>query len=305
MDNELVKKTFTVDNQIEFDCWVVKIDDKFWFKGYDVAVFLDYKRPDQAIRIHVPLESRKKWRELKPPIAETISVPSNWKPHTVFITEGGLNRLICRSTKPEAIRFQKWVFDEVLPTLRQQGTYTIQSLTGQVNQLSSQLAIKNEMIVTLKEKIVDQHERLAINDRKRLIQDQKISRLEKRAAVIPVENETKHIFRLFRHQDIPNKYLFLRPQSKYLSRAMKVVDLDLYELIMDETNVPNAMNILNTLKEKLKLLNIKYTALANTLAIVVVNDDDDDYDDDMDNSSVSGTVNVPEMVSELIQESLT
>jgi hypothetical protein len=73
---------------------------------------------------------------------------------------------------------------------------------------------------------------------------------------------------------------------------------------MNEIHVPNVINILNRLKEKLKQLNIKYTASANILTIVEVNDDDDD-DNDTDNSSGSGTINVPEIVRKLIQESLT
>jgi prophage antirepressor-like protein len=49
----------------------------------------------------------------------------------IFISEGDTYRLICRSTTevaapvPEAIEFEKWVFDELLPTLCRTGTYTI------------------------------------------------------------------------------------------------------------------------------------------------------------------------------------
>jgi hypothetical protein len=70
---------------------------------------------------------------------------------------------------------------------------------------------------------------------------------------------------------------------------------------MNEVNVPNAINILNRLKEKLKELHIPYKASANTLTII----SDDDNDDDDDESNSKSTVNVPEMVRELIQESLT
>ncbi len=39
------------------------------------------------------------------------------------VTEAGLYRLIFQSRKPEAKRFQKWVFSEVLPSIRQHGCY--------------------------------------------------------------------------------------------------------------------------------------------------------------------------------------
>lgn len=41
----------------------------------------------------------------------------------VCLTEGGLYRLISFSRKPEAERFKSWIFNEVLPSLRQHGQY--------------------------------------------------------------------------------------------------------------------------------------------------------------------------------------
>lgn len=42
-----------------------------------------------------------------------------------IVNESGLYRLIFRSNKPEAKRFQKWVFSEVLPSIRKTGSYSI------------------------------------------------------------------------------------------------------------------------------------------------------------------------------------
>lgn len=42
-----------------------------------------------------------------------------------FLTEAGLYRLIFLSRKPEAERFRKWVFGEVLPSLRRTGRYGV------------------------------------------------------------------------------------------------------------------------------------------------------------------------------------
>jgi len=65
MEGKLVQKKFTLDN-ISFDCWFIKIGHKFWFKEHDIAVFLDYQDPYQAIRYNVPPEERKSWEELDP-----------------------------------------------------------------------------------------------------------------------------------------------------------------------------------------------------------------------------------------------
>ncbi|WP_080948295.1 BRO family protein [Moraxella bovoculi] len=61
-----------------------------------------------------------------------ISYPSGSKQVT-FISEPNLYRLIFRSNKKEAIKFQNWVFDEVLPQIRQTGMYHNYSLLAQYN----------------------------------------------------------------------------------------------------------------------------------------------------------------------------
>jgi very-short-patch-repair endonuclease len=102
MNTQLVQTNFSLDN-ISFDCWVIEIDNKFWFKAHDVAVFLEYRQPSNAVHRHVPLEARTTWAELKPWFNETISscseikVPSNWQPHTVFISEMGLKILVTKT----------------------------------------------------------------------------------------------------------------------------------------------------------------------------------------------------------------
>ncbi|OCG64690.1 BRO-N domain-containing protein [Gilliamella sp. Fer4-1] len=48
-----------------------------------------------------------------------------------FINEPNLYRVIFRSNKKEAIDFQNWVFDEVLPTIRKTGSYSLTISTEQ------------------------------------------------------------------------------------------------------------------------------------------------------------------------------
>ncbi|UZA25323.1 Bro-N domain-containing protein [Moraxella bovis] len=51
----------------------------------------------------------------------------NRKQTATFISEPNLYRVIFRSNKAEAVKFQNWVFDEVLPSIRKNGTYTTKS----------------------------------------------------------------------------------------------------------------------------------------------------------------------------------
>lgn len=48
------------------------------------------------------------------------------KIEVTFINEGNLYRLVMRSKKKEAIDFQDWVCDEVLPSIRETGKYEVQ-----------------------------------------------------------------------------------------------------------------------------------------------------------------------------------
>lgn len=52
----------------------------------------------------------------------TVYTPSG-KQTMLTVTESGLYRLIFKSRKPEAKKFQKWMFKEVLPSIRKHGTY--------------------------------------------------------------------------------------------------------------------------------------------------------------------------------------
>ena len=51
-----------------------------------------------------------------------------------FITEGDVYRLIVHSKLPSAERFEHWVFDEVLPSIRKHGVYMSDSILDQVIQ---------------------------------------------------------------------------------------------------------------------------------------------------------------------------
>ena len=51
-------------------------------------------------------------------------IPTNGGTQTVnYISEGDLYRLIVSSKLPQAEKFERWVFDEVLPSIRQNGGY--------------------------------------------------------------------------------------------------------------------------------------------------------------------------------------
>lgn len=62
-----------------------------------------------------------------------------------FISEENLYRIVFRSTKPEAINFQNWVFAEVLPTIRKTGSYHArQTAYEELNRLCMQEKVSKD-----------------------------------------------------------------------------------------------------------------------------------------------------------------
>jgi len=90
---------------------VLIVDDKEYFPATDCAKILGYANPQEAIRTHC-----KGVRE--------ILTPTNGGEQNVrYLPEGDLYRLIVKSHLPAAERFEVWVFDEVIPSIRKHGGY--------------------------------------------------------------------------------------------------------------------------------------------------------------------------------------
>ena len=89
----------------------IQEDDKVLFCGSDIAKALGYARPADAISAHC-----KGVCVLPTPSAGGVQ-------NTKFITEGDVYRLIAHSKLPGAERFERWVFEEVLPSIRKNGAY--------------------------------------------------------------------------------------------------------------------------------------------------------------------------------------
>lgn len=94
----------------------VEENGKVLFCGLDVARALGYARPADAISAHC-----KGVCVLPTPSAGGVQ-------NTKFITEGDVYRLITHSKLPSAEKFESWVFDEVLPSIRKHGMYAVDEL---------------------------------------------------------------------------------------------------------------------------------------------------------------------------------
>ena len=86
-------------------------DGNTLFCGSDVARALGYAKPQNAIAAHCKGALKR-------------GIPTNGGMQEMsFIPEGDLYRLITHSKLPDAEKFERWVFDEILPSIRRNGMY--------------------------------------------------------------------------------------------------------------------------------------------------------------------------------------
>ena len=76
----------------------------------------------------------------------TLYTPTNGGNQNItFISEENLYRIVFRSTKPEALSFQTWVFAEVLPSIRKTGSYSArQTAYEELNRLCMQEKVSKD-----------------------------------------------------------------------------------------------------------------------------------------------------------------
>lgn len=140
----------------------IEIENKPYFVANDVARALGYASPKDAVTRHC--KGALNHRYLTNGGEQEIKV----------IPEGDIYRLIIRSNLPSAERFESWVFDEVLPAIRQTGGYQIpQTYAEALRQLADKaeqaekLALENKELKPKAEffdAVTDSKEALPIGD---------------------------------------------------------------------------------------------------------------------------------------------
>ncbi len=125
---------------------IVEEDGQTFFVGKDVCALLGYSNPNKAMKDHCK------------GITKRYPLSTSGGTQTVrVIGEPDVMRLICGSKLPEAVRFEKWVFEEVLPTIRKTGAYIapnigmeqIKAIVQKLVETSNQLLTDN---IALREK---------------------------------------------------------------------------------------------------------------------------------------------------------
>ncbi len=97
------------------------INGEPWFCGKDVCRALGYENHKRALKMHCKEKG----------VTKRYSPTAGGIQEVNFINEGNLYRLILNSHLPAAEKFESWVCDEVLPSIRQTGEYRTPAVRGQ------------------------------------------------------------------------------------------------------------------------------------------------------------------------------
>ena len=112
----------------------IMLNDKPYFCASDVAKALGYSNPRKAIIDHCK------------GVTKCDTPTSGGTQKINFIPEGDMYRLIAHSKLPSAERFESWIFDEVLPTIRRTGGY-INNVDLMVNTYFSDIPDDQKVLV--------------------------------------------------------------------------------------------------------------------------------------------------------------
>ncbi|SJX11727.1 prophage antirepressor [Clostridioides difficile] len=125
INRENEKRIISFNNELFGEIRTIRIENEPYFVATDIAKALGYKDTTNAIKQHC------RWvvkHHIPHPQSKTKTLEVN------IIPEGDMYRLIINSELPSAEKFERWVFDEVLPSIREHGAYmTNEALEKAIN----------------------------------------------------------------------------------------------------------------------------------------------------------------------------
>lgn len=108
----MIKNEIKIFNNEEFgSVRIVNIDGKTYFVANDVAKALGYSVPKDAVTRHCKGALKQRY------------LTEGGEQELKIIPEGDIYRLIIKSKLSSADKFERWIFDEIIPTIRKTGGY--------------------------------------------------------------------------------------------------------------------------------------------------------------------------------------
>lgn len=217
-------------NSEEFgDIRTAEIDGKPYFVGTDVAKALGYSNPRKAILDHCKGVTKR-----DTPTTSGVQSMS-------YINEGDLYRLIMKSKLPSAEKFEAWVMDEVLPSIRINDGYIVGQETLSDDDLMAKAILVAQKKIKERDQIIEQQKQKIEADRPKTIFADAVSAshtsiligdLAKLICQNGYQIGQKRLFQWMRD----NGYLMVSGSSRNMPKQ-KYVEQGLFEI--KESNVQN------------------------------------------------------------------
>ncbi|ADB84398.1 Bro [Apocheima cinerarium nucleopolyhedrovirus] len=291
-----------------------------WMVANPFAEALKYSKPNKAVLEKVSAQNQKTLEEINPyrsgTTDESSILPRNIQAKTKFINQAGVFELINASNMPNAKRFKAWNNNDLLPTLCQEGEYSmvknasvdmaqgmnaVHAATNNgkeapwikdLTQLKQIIQKKDEIIeikqkenVNLTTALQNSNEKLiafanalvTANDglvRANVMIDEarkETNKLANRIADIGQDVIVKPLDSRLLHSLAVccvggDQYVFLRPQKRSLKRSLNRLYVNDNDIVYKSDYVPNAINVLNKVKENLP--KDKFTARHNRITLL-------------------------------------
>lgn len=285
---------------------VVSVKDcnnQLWLLANPFARILQYVSAPNAIAKFVSNNNQRSFENIKSHHSDETYVTSSYvQAKSKFINRAGLFELIQASKMPKAQEFKQWVNSDLLGKLSDTGEYRMQtdaptsaseamnvihkicnngqeaSWREELNEFKHIIKTKdnkiNELTLSLTETngallSLSQNLSSALNMVNEARQD--MSQLANRmvdvaqdVVVNPADPQLRHSLAVC---DLGNdQYAFIRPQKRSLKRSLDRLLVDEQNIVFHSDYVPNAMNVLNKVKEAIP--KEKFTARHNKITLL-------------------------------------
>lgn len=133
-------------NDLGFNVRVVMRDDEPWFVAKDVAACIEYKDTSTMVR----LCREKDIYVTSASDFDSADLAESGNSRITLISESGLYRILAKCNLPKCEPFESWVFDEVLPSIRKTGNYSIMQTQPTIYDYARALIAEKERSDALK-----------------------------------------------------------------------------------------------------------------------------------------------------------
>ncbi|AAG02883.1 putative antirepressor [Betaentomopoxvirus amoorei] len=193
----------------------------------------------------------------------------------IYVNESGLYYIVFQCTKDSAKDFQKYILDELLPSIRKLALKKYlntlnnqkckidelfnqnKKIISQNNELINKTEYQNNEILKLNKQnqlALNKLQELGINliETKEEIKDvkDKLNVVIEDRNVKPKEVKLQHKYLLLKNKIINNEYKFIRAQDQYI-KTNKSNWLEKHNVIIDEKYNPNPIDMCSRLKSKI------------------------------------------------------